>query len=293
METSTLFDAKTLNDFKKPQLVEMILELQKEKNLLVSQAKSLSVIEDRVTELERSHHLYLQYGRRNSIEVSGIPEDVQQNDLEKHVIDIFKEAKAKVHGEFPNHMDIEACHRIGKKGVVIARFVNRKFAKEIMYKGKNLKNTKLYGDTPIYVNESLCKPFQFIAFAIRRLKKHNMIDGYRVRNGIYSIKVGEQYREISHKNDFIKHNLDVEVVINLPWEISKDITINLCCLNGSVHYYFTKFLTFVPFLCLFIWSHACCTCIFASTKRKIRGEFVQIGHVRLENQGIPIPERKT
>ena len=35
-----------------------------------------------VIELERRHALYLQYNRRNSVEITGIPEDVEQKDLE-------------------------------------------------------------------------------------------------------------------------------------------------------------------------------------------------------------------
>ena len=138
---STLFDAKTLAEFKKPQLVEMILELQKEKNTLISQALDIAKIDERVTEQERSLNLYLQYGRRNSVEVTGIPAEVKQEDLEDHIIKIFDTAQVKVHGKSLDHMDIEAAHRIGKKNVVIARFVNRKFAREALYKSKNLKGT--------------------------------------------------------------------------------------------------------------------------------------------------------
>ena len=112
---STLFDSKILGDLKKPQLVEIILELQKEKNSLKLQSNNIGEISDRSTDLERSHFLYLQYGRRSSIEISGIPPEVEQNDLEKHVIKIFREAKVEVQGKYLDHHDIEACYRIGKK----------------------------------------------------------------------------------------------------------------------------------------------------------------------------------
>ena len=178
---STLFDVNTLNTFTKKQLVDVVLELQKEN-------KQLMDMSTRITELERSHYLYLQYGRRNSIEITGIPDDVQQKDLEDHVINIYNEAGVKVHDESFEKRDIEACHRIGKKGTVITRFVNRKFAKEGLYKGRNLKDKIIYdGDKRLYNNDSLCKPFQYIGYVIRKLKKAKKIEKYKIKNGVFFI----------------------------------------------------------------------------------------------------------
>ena len=125
---NSLFDADKLNSFKKLELINIILELQKEKGIIRSEVSNLSSIEKRVIELERSHALYLQYNRTNSVEITGIPEDVEQKDLECQVIKIYDEAEVDVHGRSLNLFDIEACHRIGKKNVVIVRFVNLKFA---------------------------------------------------------------------------------------------------------------------------------------------------------------------
>jgi hypothetical protein len=215
-DIKNLFDAKILNDFKKPQLVELILELQKEKQILERHATNIAGITDRVTELERSHYLYLQYGRRSSIEITGIPANVEQEELENHVINIFKEAEVEVHGKSLEHMDIEACHRIGKKNKVIARFTNRKFAREILFKSKNLKGTKLYGNQAVYINESLCKQFHYIGYVIRKLKRCEMIESYRIRNGVFSIKIGENDKKfvvISHVDDFRTNNLDIETAL--------------------------------------------------------------------------------
>ena len=152
-----MFDEKKLAEFKKPQLIELVLELQKEKNLLIKQKENVSDIQTRLCELERSHFLYLQYGRRESVEITGIPKEVPQEDLEQEVIKIYKEAKVSVHGKELSNFDISACHRIGKRDVTIVRFTNRKFAMEGLYKGKNLKGTKLYGSSPIYINNSFCR----------------------------------------------------------------------------------------------------------------------------------------
>ena len=216
---STSFDADKLNSFKKVELINIIKELQNEKTALKSKCDNFSGIEQRVVELERSHYLYLQYGRRNSVEISGIPGDVATKDLESHVINIYKEAKVEVAGRKLEHFDIEACHRIGKRGVVIARFVNRKFANEGLYKGKNLKGNKIYtksGETsPIYINNSFCVPFQYIGYVVRKLKKRELIEEYKIKNGVFQIKKvsSDNFVEISHKCDFEKYNLDVATAL--------------------------------------------------------------------------------
>lgn len=207
---SAEFEADKLNSFKKTQLVELVLQMQREKNDLKAQALGDP---DRITELERSHYLYQQYGRRNTIEITGIPAEVEQNQLENEVIKIFNEANVEVHGNKLTNMDIEACHRIGKKNVVITRFVNRKFAYEALYNGKNLKGTKLYGNNPVYINNSFCREFNHIGFLIRKLKRQSAIYRYKVRHGVFSIKIGENdnFVEITHKYDFEKFNLGIEL----------------------------------------------------------------------------------
>ena len=49
------------------------------------------------------------YGRRNNIKISGIPDSVEQNSLEKKIVSIFSKIGVDVTSN-----DIEACHRIGK-----------------------------------------------------------------------------------------------------------------------------------------------------------------------------------
>ena len=215
MAESTLFDEKTLKEFKKVHLIELVLELQKEKTALSIQGETIQKLDSRVVQMERSQFLYEQYGRRESIEISGIPpaigKDKKTDDLENAVIDIFHEAGAQVHGNQLTQDQISACHRIGKKGITIIRFVNRKFAWEGLSKGKNLKGTTLYGNTAIYINNSFCREFSFYGFVIRDLKRKKLIDGYKVISGVYHIKKlgGEKYEEISHSSDFATLNLDI------------------------------------------------------------------------------------
>ena len=50
-----------------------------------------------------------QYGKRNNLEITGIPDDVSDENLEEKVIQVLSEIQVNV-----SSSNIEACHRIGK-----------------------------------------------------------------------------------------------------------------------------------------------------------------------------------
>ena len=146
MAANTELDPVKLQRFEKDKLIERLLELKKEKDVLRKEMDATRTLAGRVTELVRSHYIYLQYGRRESIEITGIPEDVPQRELENEVINIYEEAHVVVDGQKLKKDHILACHRIGKRGVTIVHFGNREYASQGLFNGKNLKGTKLYGD---------------------------------------------------------------------------------------------------------------------------------------------------
>ena len=88
--------------------------------------------------LESSINQVEQYGRGNNIVISGIPDDIRDNDVESTVFDIMKDVDVDI-----NSSDIEACHRIGKSDRIteskktIVRFINRKYCKKALLKRKN------------------------------------------------------------------------------------------------------------------------------------------------------------
>lgn len=202
------FNADVLEKFKKNELIELVLQLQTEKDALKEERESLQIIKARVTELERSQYLYEQYARRESVEISGIPTSVAINDLEDAVIDVYNRAKVQVFGRELQKEDISACHRVGKKKeVTIVRFTNRKWAWQGLYCGKNLKGTSRI---PVYINNSFCPEFAKYGYYIRRLKPQ--LAGYRVRHGVYQVQLQRDgdFMEISHSSDFAKHGLDIK-----------------------------------------------------------------------------------
>ena len=87
-----------------------------------------STPEKRMTDLEKKQAKSEQYNRRNNVEFSNIPNDIQ---LESKIIQICRASGVEV-----DHNDIEGCHRLPVSRYspddnkrVIAKFVNRKHSR--------------------------------------------------------------------------------------------------------------------------------------------------------------------
>ena len=84
----------------------IIKDLQLENQRLRMKVKNL---ENKVMPLEINGNHLEQYGKRNNLEITGIPDDVSDENLEEKVIQVLSEIQVSV-----SSSDIEACHRIGK-----------------------------------------------------------------------------------------------------------------------------------------------------------------------------------
>ena len=78
--------------------------------------------------LEREMNKTKQYVRRDSIEIMGMDVAIDDEDVEKETLKILQVAQVKLEKKFATGYDIQASHRKGKKGTVIVKFTNRKFA---------------------------------------------------------------------------------------------------------------------------------------------------------------------
>ena len=112
-----------------------------------------SKLEQRLVAFESSTNNLEQYGRRNNIVISGIPDSVDINHLEESVTEILSDIDVKVTSN-----DLDACHRIGKKNnrinstKKIIQFVNRKHArKPFLIKRSYLKIIKTIHSTPTII----------------------------------------------------------------------------------------------------------------------------------------------
>ena len=94
---------------------------------------------DQITRLERKCWENEQYSKRKCIEISGIPQSIEQIDLERTVLNVFDKIDAPV-----DPQNIEACHRLksddnGRSNKVIVKFNNRKDMVRVRNKKKSLK----------------------------------------------------------------------------------------------------------------------------------------------------------
>ena len=143
-----------------------------------------------------------QYGRRNNIVISGIPDSIDDSNLENTVICMMSDINVNI-----EENDIEACHRFGKPDVkskskkTVVRFVNRKNCNKIFENKKKL--AKLNNEkhnfregTKIFVNESLTPMNELIAFNCRKLKRKELIHSCYSKNGVLNIKLTDKSRPV-------------------------------------------------------------------------------------------------
>ena len=118
-----------------------------------------TLLEKHVIELEKSQAKAEQYSRRNNVEISGIPHEILDNNLEDKVIDICKDAGIEI-----EHMDIEGCYRLplSKKNVggtkhVFVKFVNRKHSEDMLWLKKIISSR-----IRVFIPNSLCPYYRYL-----------------------------------------------------------------------------------------------------------------------------------
>ena len=101
----------------------VIKRLQEENERLRVKCQQL---ENRLAFIESSHDALEQYGRRNNLVISGIPDSIQDSELKSRVTSILSDIDINVESR-----EVQECHRIGKSDngskKTIIRFVNRNY----------------------------------------------------------------------------------------------------------------------------------------------------------------------
>ena len=155
-------------------------------NSIVKQANSL--LSKRLVNMERQCWANAQYSRRECLEVVGIPDSVQNNELEDKVLTIFKKIGSEV-----SPRDIEACHRL-KKGNdrVIVKFSRHKGCEQIMSVKKDLKylnmQVGLPGNCSIFINTGLCRYYRMLSSKFKRLHDLGKISNFYISSGTINKK---------------------------------------------------------------------------------------------------------
>ena len=211
----------------------IIKRLQDENEVLRSRCSKL---EDKVVSLEKSVNQVEQYGRRNNIVISGIPDDIENEKLVDTVTSIMEDVNVVIEDG-----DIEACHRIGKTDPktaskkTIVRFINRKHCKKALINRKNLMNInseRKYNFTrnnKIFINENLTRANESIAFYGRKLKKSREIHSCFTKDGVVHVKRSERSKpfKVHHINDLYDAFPEFEFVDDDNSELFHDASPNV------------------------------------------------------------------
>ena len=118
-----------------------------------------NVLKNRIVNLEKELSKNEQYGRRNNVEISGIPNQISDQDLKENIVKICKDSDINI-----ALMDIEGCHRLplGRNTTntakrVIVKIVNRKHSEAMLQWRKDI-NSKI----KVFVTHSLCSYYRFL-----------------------------------------------------------------------------------------------------------------------------------
>ena len=167
---------------------------------------------DRLYELECGVYDQNQRSRKNNIEISGVPNDVLDENLENTIVTILNECMPE-QGTNICSSDIEACHRLPAKNgpkPVIVRFHSRKIrntAFELRRSINNFDHSRfgIEENDKLWVNDNLSPMMKKLHFYARKLKRANKISRMTSDYGLLKIKIKERdnWKRILHPDDFV------------------------------------------------------------------------------------------
>ena len=145
-----------------------------------------------------------QYARRESLIISGIPDNIKHNELEDQVINILRSIGLTTLTSY----NISACHRLEKKNnhkfpqQTIVRFTNRKIVNFCLKHRDRLIEQKNNLRMNLRFFESLCDSNKKVYDECYNLKKHGVITDFYLRNGFVKFtKDGKRPVKIKHPDD--------------------------------------------------------------------------------------------
>ena len=146
-----------------------------------------------------------QYARRESLVISGIPDNVTQKELEEKVLFILR----SIGLTWISSYNISACHRLFKKkndtfpAKTIVRFTNRKMVHFCLSNRDRLDECKSYLKMNLRFYESLCDSNKKNYDKCFDLKKYGHIEEFYIRNGFVKIirKTGDKPIKLQHPDD--------------------------------------------------------------------------------------------
>ena len=172
---------------------------------------------DTLCDIENEVNEMNQYSRRENIELQNIPESVVQEDLEKFVINLYKEIKLDI-----SSYDLVAVHQLGKPSSrksrnAIVRYLNRTSAFSCLLNAKLLNKSSNLMYKKIFITENLCPINKKIFNRLYKMKKGKTIFNVWSFQGHVYFKCSDSREErpihIKHPEDidyYFKERLPVE-----------------------------------------------------------------------------------
>ncbi len=167
-------------------LVDLHIKVNERENDMLRMDRQIDTLDRDLMDLQ-------QYIRRPTIEISGIPDHIEQRDLESYVINQILQ---RTLGYTLHPMAIVACHRLKKRNPrkpanVVCRFVNRKLAIDAI-SGRNKLKTFPHLRR-IYIHDNLCPRYKEIFDKLSELKRE------RVVNHVWSFNGKVHYKQSDNR----------------------------------------------------------------------------------------------
>ena len=170
-------------------------ELRSARSLLREKETIIEGLEQKVDQLE-------QYTRRNSLRISGLPEEEDEDCYEK----VLSTLNTKLSLSPPLSIDhIDCLHRTGKSHPnkprqVIVKFTSYQHRRRVMAQRRQLRGTNLY------VNEDLTRKRNALYWSARNAKRQQRIRDAWTYDGRVMIKTHSGHtHEIHHEHDIQTH----------------------------------------------------------------------------------------
>ena len=201
-------DIQHLTESKK----NLITRVTKSEYKIMNLENNVAELRGEMVKLQTELSKLEQYGRRENIEILGIPEDINHRQLENTVIKILK----CIGMSHIQPYNIVACHRIGKKIVnkprsVIVRFLHRKDSMTCLKNKRYVDRCKVIGLHHIMITENLCPAYKSIYDRMKELKNKGDISDLWTLNGTVNFKIKNNPLE---KKKSIRHEKDIDLYLN-------------------------------------------------------------------------------
>ena len=142
---------------------------------------------ERVVQTVRQCWANAQYSCRDTVEVTGIPSSIRDQNSESKVRSIFEEIGVNI-----DEREIQANHRHREKDRTIVKFANRKDCTNILRIKKNLKHLDPFKlsfseGTKIFINESLYPYYRGIWNKCMKLRANQKLHQFYTINGLSTL----------------------------------------------------------------------------------------------------------